>query len=179
MTDSPPAVAPRPPRHRRLWWALVASLTVNIFLVGWVASTWVYGPRFGPGIGPRPSPSAGMPFRHHRAMHAVSGADREAAERIWRENLPELRKRLRALRAAHEDLRRTFVADAADEKAMTSAVAALKDKANGVFDLANSALLKIAATLPPAARKAYFEAGFRRPRFRDRDDDRPPDRDPR
>jgi hypothetical protein len=52
-------------------------------------------------------------------------------------------------------------------------VAALKDRANGMFDHVNATLLKIGAALPPDARKAYFNAGFARGRDRDR---RSPDR---
>jgi hypothetical protein len=39
-----PVAAPPPPtprRRRGLWIALIASLAVNVFLVGWVASSWV------------------------------------------------------------------------------------------------------------------------------------------
>jgi uncharacterized membrane protein len=156
-------VAPRtgPVRRRGLWIGLFASLAVNIFLVGWVASSWVYGPRFAP---PPRHGRDGMPFLHHRALRAVQGKDREIAEQIWRDNLPELRKRLQELRDSHAQLRDAFTADTADAKSMSAAVASLKAKANGVYDLVNATLLKIAAALPPDARKAYFGAGIRSPR---------------
>ncbi|MBL8665404.1 MAG: hypothetical protein JNM29_21400, partial [Candidatus Odyssella sp.] len=46
------------------------------------------------------------------------------------------------------------------------AVAAFRDKANAMFDHANATLLRIAAALPAESRKAYFNAGFPRPRER-------------
>jgi len=171
MASAAPAPAPLPPaprRRRGLWIALIASLAVNVFVVGWVASSWVYGPRFTPGSRFAPSAAPGLAFQHRRAVRALSGAERETAERLWREGVPELRDRARAMRQAHIDMRSAFAADQADPKALGNAVAALKEKANAAFDHANATLLKIAAALPAEARKAYFAAGFPRPRERDR-----------
>jgi len=159
-----------PPRRRRgLWIALIASLTVNVFVVGWVASSWVYGPRFGP-MRWAPPPAA-MAFQHRRALHALSGSERQTADRIWRENFPEMRERVRALRQAQVDLRTAYVADQADAKSLADAVAAFKAKADGVLDHVNATLIKIATALPAEVRKAYFSAGFPR-----RDRDRRPER---
>ena len=164
-----PAPMPAPPRSRRgLWIALIASLAVNVFLVGWVAASHVYGPGLVPGARIAQAASPGMAFQHRRAIRALSGGERETANRLWRESFPELREKVRALRQAHVDLRAVFAADQAGAKALGDAVAALKEKANGVFDHANATLLKIAAALPPESRKAYFNAGFPRPRDRDR-----------
>jgi uncharacterized membrane protein len=166
----PPAAPPPRPRKRRgLWIALIASLAGNGFVVGWVASSWVYGPRFMPGSRFAPSAAPGLAFNHRRAAHALSGSERETVERIWRENLAELRTRARAMRQAHIDMRTAFGADQSDAKALGDAVTALKEKASAVFDHANATLLKIATTLPPEQRKAYFNAGFPRPRDRDRE----------
>ena len=163
-------VAATPPRRRRgLWIALIASLAVNVFVVGWVASSWVYGPRFLPG--PRAAAATGSPFsfQHRRAMRAISGSERETANRVWRENFPELRDRAQAMRQAHIDMRSAFAADQADAKTLGDSVAAFREKANALFDHVNATLLKIAAALPAEQRKAYFNAGFPRPRHRDRE----------
>lgn len=168
-----PAVAATPPRRRRgLWIALIASLAVNVFVVGWVASSWVYGPRFVPGV--RATATTGSPFafQHRRAMRALSGSERDTADRLWRENFPELRERARAMRQAHIDMRTAFAADQSDAKALDDAVAAFKEKANAMFDHANATLLKIATALPAEARKKYFGAGFPRPRERERRSER-------
>jgi uncharacterized membrane protein len=163
----PPAASPAS-RRRGLWIALIASLAVNVFVLGWVASSYVYGPHFGSIARPGPAAAPGGSFQHRRALRALSGSERETAERLWRENFPELRERLRALRQAHIEMRTAFAADQADPKTLGDTVAALKDKANAVFDQANATLLKIAAALPASARKSYFNAGFPRPRERDR-----------
>jgi uncharacterized membrane protein len=167
-----PAALPPPRRRRGLWIALIASLAVNVFLVGWVASSWVYGPRFAPGV--RATTATGSPFsfHHRRALRTLSGTEREIAERVWRENFPELRERARALRQAHLDMRAAFAADQADAKSLGDAVAAFKEKANAMFDHANATLLNIATALPADARKAYFSAGFPRPRGRERRSER-------
>lgn len=165
-----PAAPPPAPRKRRgLWIALIASLAVNVFVVGWVASSFIYGPRFVPGPRFGPTAAPGLAFNHRRAMHELRGDERATVERIWRENLAELRNRARAMRQAHIDMRTAFAADQADAKALGDAVAALKEKASAAFDHANATLLKIATTLPPESRKAYFNAGFPRPRERDRE----------
>jgi uncharacterized membrane protein len=171
-----PAAPPPPRRRRGLWIALIASLGVNVFLVGWVASSWVYGPRFVPGI--RATAATGSPFafQHRRAARELSGSERETADRIWRESIAELRERARAMRRAHIDMRAAFAADQADAKSLGDAVAAFKDKANAMFDHANATLLKIAAALPAESRKKYFSAGFPRPRGRDRERGERPNR---
>ncbi len=158
-----------PPRRRGLWIALIASLAVNVFLVGWVASSWVYGPRFLPG--PRMAASAGSPFsfQHRRAMRALPGSEREVANRVWREHFAELRERAQALRDAHMAMRAAFAADQADAKSLGDAVAAFREKANAMFDQVNATLIKIATALPAEQRKAYFNAGFPRPRYRHRE----------
>lgn len=169
IEPSAPAT-PAPPRRRRgLWIALIASLAVNVFLVGWVASSWVYGPRFVPGMRAAMTTTSPFSFQHRRALRALSGSERETAERVWRENFAEIRERARALRQAHMDMRTAFAADQADAKSLGDAVAAFREKANAMFDQANATLLKIAAALPPEARKKYFSAGFPRPRGRDRE----------
>lgn len=162
------AAAPPPRRRRGLWIALIASLAVNVFLVGWVASSWVYGPRFLPH--PRMSASTGSPFsfQHRRAVRALERDEREAANKLWRENFAELRARAQALREAHIAMRTAFAADQADAKSLGDAVAAFREKANAMFDQVNATLLKIAAALPAEQRKAYFNAGFPRPRMRHR-----------
>jgi uncharacterized membrane protein len=167
---SPPPVA-RPRRRRGLWIALVASLAVNVFLVGWVASSWVHGPRFGPGARWGAPPPSTMAFQHRRAARALSGDQRDAANRIWRENFAELRNRAHALRDAHVELRNAYAADQADAKSLADAVAKFKASADGLFDHINATLQKIATALPADARKAYFSAGFAR---RERRGERPP-----
>lgn len=172
MTELAAASPAPPPRRRRgLWIALIASLAVNVFLVGWVASSWVYGPRFGPGAQWAPPPGTGMAFQHRRALRALSNDHRQTADRIWRENFAETRDRVRALRQAHVDLRTAYVADQADAKSLADAVAAFKAKADGALDHVNATLIKIATALPAEARKAYFNAGFPR-----RDRERRPER---
>ncbi len=166
--EPPAAAAAAPPRRRRgLWIALIASLAVNVFVVGWVAASHFYGPQIAPGARLAPG-SPGIGFQPRRAARALSGTDRETAERLWRESFPELRERVRALRQAQMGMRAAYAADQADPKALGDAVAALKEKANAVFDHANATLLKVATALPPSARKTYFAAGFPRPRDRDR-----------
>ena len=162
------AAAPPPRRRRGLWIALIASLAVNVFLVGWVASSWVYGPRFLPHS--RMSASTGSPFsfQHRRALRALERDERPAANKVWRENFAELRTRAQALRQAHIDMRAAFAADQADAKSLGDAVAAFREKANAMFDHVNATLVKIATALPAEQRKAYFNAGFPRPRNRHR-----------
>lgn len=162
----PFAATPPPRRRRGLWIALIASLAVNVFFVGWVASAWVYGPRFAPG--PRMAPAAGSPFafQHRRAVRELAGDERETVNRLWRESFAEMRTRAQALREAQTAMRAAFAADQADAKSLADAVAAFRDKANAMFDHANATLLRIAAALPAESRKAYFNAGFPRPRER-------------
>ena len=162
----PVAAAPPPRRRRGLWIALIASLAVNVFLVGWVASSWVYGPRFVPGMHATRATGGPFSFQHRRASRALSGDERQTVNRVWRENFAELRTRAQSLRDAHIAMRTAFTADQSDAKALTDAVAAFREKANAMFDHANATLLKIAAALPAESRKAYFSAGFPRPRVR-------------
>ena len=167
----PPAGAPAaPPGWRRaLWIALIASLAVNVFLVGWVAASWVHGPRFGPWARSGGPPPSTMAFHHQRAVRALNAGQRDAVDRIWRENVAELRARAKALRDAHFDLRKAYAADRADAKSLAEATAQFKAKTDSLLDHVSATLAKIATALPAEARKAYFNAGFaRRERRRER-----------
>lgn len=164
--SAPPAAPPvRKGRRRVLWAALFASLAVNLFFVGWVASaTW---------FGHRPGGPGGAPFQIRHARMALPDDQRPAVDAIWREGMAGMRERLESLRAARAEFRRLMTADTLDPKAAEAAVADLRAKGDAVFEHVHGTLLRIASALPPALRRTYFEAGLSRyGRGRDRHRDR-------
>lgn len=163
---APPAAAP----DRAKRWILIglfASLAVNIFLVGWLAAS-----AFRPGSaadGPPPEgPRAGAPppptaFRFMPARRELTAEQRQAVDRLWREQRAEMRQRGEALRAARQTLQRALTADQLDDKALDAAIAELRQRSDAVLGHITAQLAATARLLPADARKKFFAVGFARP----------------
>jgi uncharacterized membrane protein len=156
-----PNVAARKPA-RWLWIGFFVSVALNLFLVGWVAASWVGG------IGPRPAgPGAlGAGFNHFVARQALGDEHRRAADQIWRERFADMRQRAVAVREARNELARLLTADTADAAAIEAASRAVRARSDALIEHLAATLARIGATLPAEARKAYMQAGFN-PRGRD------------
>ncbi len=160
--------APQPRRRRGLWIALFASLAVNVVIVGWIATSWLGG--WAPGgrmSGTRTE------FYFRPALRALPEQQRGVVQKIWDERRDERRARARELREARAEFRRVLTADQTDSAAIEAAVANLRARADAVHDHISATLTRVAATLPPEARKAYFNAGLTRASRRRSDEPRP------
>ncbi len=165
---SPTPDGSRPRRRRGLWIALFTSLAVNLFLAGWIATSWIgnWAP------GGRVSASRAE-FYYRPALRALPESQRRAVQNIWDERAQERRARAREFREARVELRRVLTADQMDTKALEAAVVNLRARADAVHDHIGATLVRVATTLPPEARKAYFNAGLSRASRRRSDDARP------
>jgi uncharacterized membrane protein len=154
---------PGPPRRRALWIALFASLAVNVFLIGWISSSWIAdAPRV-------PSPRGERSDFSIRAARTAVGEDqRRIADRIWRERRSETRVHVKNLREAKLELRRVLTADQLDAAALEQAVANLRARGDTTIERLTTTLVLISKELAPEARKAFFTAGFTRNTRRDR-----------
>jgi len=164
------AVAPQSPKERRLKLALIASLAVNLLVVGAVVSAMVFGPH-----GPRHR--GGSPGDEYGLMGftRVLSSDRRGP---IRKAIKEQREAFKPLREAVDEARR----EAAD---VLVAEPFSKDKLNAAFDKINNADLKLksagqamvlstAESLTPAERSALKDWWVKRhARWSRGRDDRP------
>lgn len=161
---SGPETAASPAGARRwLVIGLFASLAVNIFLVGWLAAS-----AFRPAPAPDPRPTAGgppppQPFRFLAARRELAPEQRQAVDKIWRDQRPALREKGEALRASRQALLAALTADALDERALEAAIRDLRARSDEVLELIHRQIVETARILPTDARKKFFAVGFARP----------------
>ncbi len=154
--------------RRFLWITLIGSLAVNLFLAGFIVASVV---------------NRGWDGHHGRAhrgrlhlraaFRVLDGDTREMAQKTWRERLPEIRERLRAIREAHRNFRATLDKADTDPAAVQAAFQRVHDARGAAQALIHKTIREIGEKLTPEQRKAFYKAVFER-RFRRRDRHRPP-----
>lgn len=157
MTET--AQPPAPAACGRRWrWLLVASLALNLLIIGGLAGLWMKGPPHG-----RPhwgaSPTA---FGLMRFTRDLPPERREAV----RGHLKDARTSLRALRSELRDARRNAVEalrtpDYSTDK-LAAAMAAVADVDNRMRAAGTEALMKGIAELTPEERAKLADAWTRR-----------------
>lgn len=153
--------------------ALVASLCLNLFLVG-IAAAWIVFKQ------PDERKWRRGPIDLRTAIEQVEPESRDKVMTLWRSRSPEMRARARGFREARGKINNLLVdpqASAADrERAfldMREATASFQVELHGLMEA-------IAAILPPEERARFFEAGLkRREKRRSGRRDRFPDDTPR
>jgi len=136
--------APRP-------WILLASLSVNLFLVGLIVAAVTSGPH-GPGWHKgRPPP----PARH--MIRALGEEARPAIEKVMSAHKGEFRAAGEAHRAANEVYRAALTAEPFDGQKLTVALAARRQTKQKMRQLMDKALVEIVAEAGPDARKKLAE----------------------
>jgi uncharacterized membrane protein len=135
--------------ERRTLIALVVSVGINLFLVGFIVAR---------GFGqPRPPPRGPGPF-HAREMFDV-GRSPEMRER-FRQQKDELRPKHRALREARKELERALLAEPYDRARVEASLADLRRGTTALQEGMHEALLDIASDLEPERRRAFVRQNF-------------------
>lgn len=151
MTDSSPA---SPPRLRR--WLLVASLVLNVFLIGGVAAGLVaqHGvPFFGGHDRPR---LMGLPSPH-RIRAALPESAQPAIDAVFATRRQEMRPRIRALVEARQGVAAAIRAEPFDRAALEGALATLREREAAVAAGAQSAIAELASGLDADSRARLAE----------------------
>ncbi len=144
---------------RRLALVLAASLGLNLFLGGMMASQWLFhGPPFS--AHPRGAHSPG-PFDRKAARAALDEEYRAVVDEIWERNRPSLRQGVRGLRQGREAVKRQLLADAFDPEALKRAHEDLAERMQSMRGVIEAHVLEIAEVLPADQRRLYFEASLR------------------
>lgn len=154
-----------PSRLRR--WLLVASLVLNVFLIGGIAAGLVvrHGPPFFGHDRPR---LMGLPSPHKIRAALPDSAD-PAIDAAFAAHRQDMRVRIRALVEARHQVAAAMRAEPFDRAALDSALATLRDREAEVASGAQSAIAELAAGLDPDSRSRLAELIDIR---------RDPDRDP-
>ncbi len=141
---------PEPARRRNNW--LIASVALNLFLLGGIAGALLLGPphmRF-PGAGGGPED-----FGPGRLL---SPAGRELLFRLHRQERDQMRPQLDALRSAREAIEAAFAADPFDRAALAAAQVQMQAAEQGLSQAMGEQVAKLAESLSAEDRKAFATA---------------------
>jgi len=123
--------------RRLLVLALIASLALNVFLLGF------YTARLG---------------RRWSGHGPDEWADRAALREKWKEQTGGLRGRREAVEAARRGVRAAFAAEPFDAQSLAAALATLRNETNETQAAIDQALVRFASTLGPDDRKKVAES---------------------
>ncbi len=150
MTDMSQAT-PRRLRH----WLLVASLVLNVFLIGAFAAGLAarHGPFFGHD---RPSRMMAMPTLH-KIREALPESAQPVVEGIFDAHRQDMRRRIGELRETRRAVAAAIRAEPFDPAALGAALAELREREADVASAAHEAVAELAAKLDPEARDRLAE----------------------
>ena len=136
--------APRP-------WILLASLSVNLFLVGLIVAAVTTGPHGAGWNKGRPPPPARYMIR------ALGEEARPAIEKVMSAQKGAFRSAGKAHRAANKVYRAALTAEPFDSQWLSDALAARRQTKAQMRQLMDNALVEIVSELGPDARKKLAE----------------------
>lgn len=158
---TPPAA--KPPR-RWLGPAFLASLAVNIFLLGLISVPLFFRPPPGSGFG-LPPRGAG-PGMFHQSFKDLPEADRRAIRTTMLGHFPEIRPHLLAMREAKAELADAVAADPYDEAAVRAAFDKMDRAMKQMGEVGRDAMMAGFEKLSPEQRKRVAEAMRKEERVR-------------
>ncbi len=150
-----PATHGDPPRKRNNW--LIASVALNLFLLGGIAGALLLGPPRGPfmerdglkvGFGP---------------AKMLSPAGRERLHQLHRDDRDLLRPQLDALRSARAAIETAFATEPFDRPAFDLAQKQMEAAEQGLSIAMGERVVRLAETLSADDRKAFAKAMGRLP----------------
>lgn len=151
MSDTvTPAAAPQPNTSRRLKYALIASLALNLLVVGAAAGMMLgfgkHGPRFG-------GPGRGEDFGLMGLTRHLPDDRRKEIRKQLREDRDRLRPMVDDLRAARREAAEKLSAEPFDKAALEAAITAAGDKERALRQTAVSAFVGHAERLTASERR--------------------------
>lgn len=150
-----PALNGEPPRKRSNW--LIASVALNLFLLGGIAGALILGPPPGQ-FGARGFPPEGFgPGR------MLSPAGREQLHKLHQEDRETLRPQLEALHAARLAMTSAFGSEPFDRAAFDVALQQMQAAEQGLSAAMSERVIRLAKALSPDDRKAFAKSMSRLP----------------
>jgi len=143
-------------RNKWLVGGLVASIVVNLLLIGFIVGRIAIGPL--PGMSPDPTVGYG------RMLRFLPDDRRAVVMPTVREHLKDVMSNLRTLRTEQQAVLDALKADPYDKDKLASALAALRGTLTTMQESSHRSLVEVAATLTPDERKRLADA-MRRPAF--------------
>lgn len=145
----------KPPR-RWLGPAFLASLTVNIFLIGLISVPLFFRPPHDRDFGPPPR-GAG-PGMFHQSFKDLPEEDRKAIRMAMLGHFPEIRPHLVEMREAKAELADAVAADPYDEKAVRAAFDKMEQAMKEMGEVGRNAMMAGFSKLTPEQRQRVAEA---------------------
>lgn len=155
MTDvTNPGAEPRNPGSRRLKYALVASLALNLLILGAVAGTMYGFSKHGP---PRPGHVRGEDFGLMGLSRELPEERRKEFRKQLREDRAKLKPLMEEIRTARRAAADRLGADPFDRAALESAIAVVAEKERAFRQAAVTSFLGHAEQLTPAERSTLAD----------------------
>ena len=144
--------------RRTLIILLIVSGGLNLFLVGLVAASVIfYWSQSDIGRGPGPKSA----FRLYRAVDGLGEPQRARARALLKENRPEIRARIEAIRTARRDLRKRIRRGATSPEAVEAAFRNLRQARSEAHMAYHALVRRIAETLTPDQRRRFYREAYR------------------
>lgn len=143
---------------RWLYVLLFASLAVNVFVAGAIATHFIWRGDHGH--------RARGPLNMRAAMMALKPEDRQKVRAVWRANRDGFRAQIREIRKARRALRQMVENDGADEAKVQAALKEIFDKREALRARLFDILGKMAAALPEGERMKFYRAALKRRKWR-------------
>ena len=144
--------------RRTLIILLIVSGGLNLFLVGIIATS-VYMHVYGHGGESGPDPRTA--FRLYRAVDRLDEPQRSSARALLKAKHPEIRARIKDIRAARRDLRRRIRDGAAAPEAVEAGFRSLQQARSEAQAAFHALVRQIADSLDPAQRRRFYRAAYR------------------
>ena len=122
---------------------LVASLVVNLLLIGFLVGHTVHPPWH----------ERGGPLTIERVTGALPPEVRDAVRASLRERRPQIAERMAAVRQARADVRSAIEAEPFDATRLQAAFATLRDRSQAVQEDVAAAVVEAISKLPPDTRR--------------------------
>lgn len=145
-----PAIHGDPPRKRNNW--LIASVALNLFLLGGIAGAVLLGPPRGP-FGER-----GFPPEGFGPARMLSPAGREQLHKLHQEDRETLRPQLEALRSARKAIEAAFATEPFDRAAFNVAQQQMEAAERSLTVAMGERVVRLAETLSADDRKAFAKS---------------------
>ncbi|HUN51932.1 MAG TPA: periplasmic heavy metal sensor [Candidatus Sulfotelmatobacter sp.] len=138
------ATGAAPQRNRRgARILLVASLAVNLLLIGFLVGHMLHPPWH----------ERGGPLTIEHITGALPPEVRDAVRASLRDRRPQIAERMAAVRQARADVRAAIEAEPFDAQRLQTAFATLRDRSQAVQEDVAAAVVEAISKLPPDARR--------------------------
>jgi uncharacterized membrane protein len=142
-------------KSKILWIALIASVAVNMSILGFVGAQWFRHSEEG-------SKNTGLAFDRRAALSTLEKSEKKEIQKVWRAHRADLKQNVREYRKAKRKLSNLLSNDPLNEAKIKETFDRIQRSRNNIELALFKALTDTAHLLPPKKRSDFFTFGFKR-----------------